>query len=184
MRKLYFGLALCLLQAPTLWSQEQKPAGFYFGGKEFHLEMSYADAMNRLSDCCTLSPPARTIKEDSDTPPRETSYFILSKDKSSQEVLGAIWFRNHRITSMTRYLARDVDSYDDNLVAFIRELKRSLPEETTTAIVTVRHEQVSNAESDIVTLSFPSGRKLVIRIITLDSSTNSKRDSVTLEEIY
>jgi len=184
MRKLYFGLALCLLlQAPTLWSQEQKPAGFYFGGKEFHLGMSYADAMNRLSECCTLSPPARTIKEDSDTPPgKETGYFILSKDKS--EMLGGLWFRDHKISSISRDLAKDVDSSDDNLVVFIRELKRSLPEETTTAIVTIRHEQASNGESDIVTLSFPSGRKLIIRIITLDSSTNSKRDSVTLEEVY
>jgi hypothetical protein len=185
MRKLCFGLALCLLQAPTLWSQEQKPAGFYFGGKEFHLGMSYADALNRLSECCTLSPPARTIKEELDTPPgQEAGYFILSKDKSSQEVLGGISFRNHKIASISRDLARDVDSSDDNLVAFIRELKRSLPEETTTAIVTVRHEQASNGESDIVTLSFPSGRRLVIRIVTLDSSANSKRDSVSLEEIY
>jgi hypothetical protein len=185
MRKLYFGLALCLLQASTLWSQEQKPAGFYFGGKEFHLGMSYADAMSRLSECCTLSPPARTIKEDSNTPSgKETGYFILSKDKSSPEMLGGIWFRNNKISSISRELARDVDSSDDNLVAFIREFKRSLPEETTTAIMTITHEQASNGESDIVTLSFPSGRKLVIRIITLDSSTNSKRDSVTLEEIY
>jgi hypothetical protein len=186
MRKLYFGLALCLLlQAPTLRSQEQKPAGFYFGGKEFHLGMSYAHAMNRLLECCTLSPPARTIKEDSDTPSgKETGYFILSRDKSSPEMLGGIWFRNHKISSISRDLARDVDSSDDNLVAFIRELKRSLPEETTTAIVTIRHEQASNGESDIVTLSFPSGRKLNIRIITLDSSTSSKRDSITLEEIY
>ena len=186
MRKLYFGLALCLLlQAPTLWSQEQKPAGFYFGGKEFHLGMSYADAMNRLSECCTLSLPARTIKEDSDTPPgKETGYFILSRDKLSPEMLGGIWFRNHRISSITRYLASDVDSFDGNLVAFIRALKRSLPEETTTAIVTIRHEQASNGESDIVTLSFLSGRKLTIRILTLDSSTNSQRDSVTLEESY
>ena len=174
-----------LMLASTLWSQEQKPAGFYFGGKEFHLGMSYADAMNRLSECCTLSPSARTIKEDSDTPPeQETGYFILSKDKSSKELLGGIWFRNHKITSISRELARDVDSSDDNLVAFIRALKRSLPEETTTAILTIRHEQAINGESDIVTMSFPSGRKLIIRIITLDSSTNSKRDSVTLEEIY
>jgi hypothetical protein len=186
MRKVYFGLALCLLlQAFTLWSQEQKPAGFYFGGKEFHLGMSYADAMNRLSECCTLSPSARTIKEDSDTPPgKETGYFILSRDKSSPETLGGIWFRNHKIVSISRDLARNVDPSDDNLVAFVRELKRSLPEETTTALVTVRHEQASNGESDILTLSFPSGRRLNIRIVTLDSSLNSKRDFVSLEEIY
>ncbi len=186
MRKIYFGLALyLLLQATTLWSQEQKLAGFYFGGKEFHLGMSYADAMNRLSECCALSPPARTIKEDSDTPPeKETGYFILNKDKSSSEILGEISFRNQRISSITRYLARNVDSSDDNLVVFIRELKRSLPEETTAAIVTIRHEQASNGESDIITLLFPNGRRICIRIVTLDSNTNSKRDYVTLEEIY
>lgn len=185
MRNLVLGLLLLASsQTCLLYSQNSKPTGFYFGGREFHPGMPEGEAINQLSECCTLSPPVGSIKDDAAAPAGETKgYFILSKGKSSQGILGGIWFKNHKVASISHELADSVDPSDDNLVAFVRAFKRSLPEGATNAFVTVTHEQASNGESDIVTLLFPDGRTLIIRIVTLDAGVNSKRDSVSFEEV-
>jgi len=90
---------------------------------------------------------------------------------------------------VNRPLALEINTYDDNLVGFARALKRALPPEAssklgTTAIVSVRHEQMSNADEDVVTLSFPNGHAIVLTLGMLDTpnSITNKRDFVNLDE--
>jgi hypothetical protein len=172
-------LLLAMLQSCLLFSQtaDHKQPGFYFNGKEFHLGMSEREAMAELSECCKLSPPP---KSDADN----AGYFVIAKGEGSQPIIGGIWFKGQTVVSISREIANDVDTSNDELVAFMRAFKRSLPEEMTTAVIAVRHEQAMNAESDILTLEFPDGRRIQIHIVTLDKAVaGSKRDFVTFEEI-
>lgn len=187
MRKRDFGfLAAVMLQTCVLVSQtgSQKPSGFYFNGKEFHLGMSEREAMAELSDCCKLSPPP-SLSDDSTTKDsgQTEGCYVLSKQQGNQSVLGGIWFKGQRVVSLSRDLSNNFDSTSDNLVAFMRAFQRSLPEGNTPAVIGVAHEQATNGESDIVTLEFPDSRTIQIRIVTLDKSVAAKRDFVTIEEI-
>jgi len=83
-------------------------------------------------------------------------------------------------------LDKDTDTSNEDLVNFARAIKRALPERPTTAFVSVRHEQASNAETDIVVLSFPDGREIEIDIGTLDkpNENTNKRDFVSVDEVF
>ena len=54
----------------------------------------------------------------------------------------------------------------------------------TTVRVSVLHERMSNGQSDALSLTFPNGRGIRIRIGTLDKAldASTKRDFATLEE--
>lgn len=108
----------------------------------------------------------------------------MLKAKALNSSWGGIWFKSQRVVSLSHGLANDVDTYNDDLVAFMRTLKRSLPEGTTTAVVGVQHQQANNAESDVLTLEFPNGRRIVISIVTLDKApAGSKRDFISMDEV-
>jgi len=140
--------------------------------------------MAELSDCCKLSPPPKpTVDGDASPPGQLKGYYILAKGEPPQSVLGGIWFKGQKVVSLSRELANNVDTSDDELVAFMKAFKRSLPEELTTAVVGVRHEQASNGESDLLTLEFPDGRRIEIRILTLDKAVGLKRDFVSIDEV-
>lgn len=187
MRKRDLGvLVLAVLEACLLSSQaaDHKPTGFYFKGKEFHLGMSEREAMAELSVCCKLSPPPKPDADGAVSPPGQPKgYFIIAKEESSQSVLGAIWFKGQKVVSLSHELAENVDTSNDELVAFMRAFKRSLPDAPTMAVIGVRHEQASNGESDVLTLELPDERRIVIRILTLDKAEGPKRDFVTIEEV-
>jgi hypothetical protein len=118
---------LTMLQSCLLFSQaaDHKPSGFYFNGKEFHLGMSEQDAMTELAECCRLSPPPRKDEVDATPLGRSRGYFILPKDEQNLSILGGIWFKGQKVASVSRELAQDVDTSSDDLVAFMRALKRS-----------------------------------------------------------
>src|SRR5208337_3827681 len=108
---LLFGVAL-FAQA-----KDQEPPSLVFGGKKLYVGMSKGEAVAALSGCCKLSPPA-----DSDTekqPAQEgmmLGHFILAKDKSSSQILGTITFSRGRVVRITRPLATEVDTSNEDLV--------------------------------------------------------------------
>lgn len=63
-------------------------------------------------------------------------------------------------------------------------LSSTMGDSESTVRVSVRHERMSNAESDVLSLSFPNGRGIKIQIGTLDKPNphTNKRDFATLDE--
>jgi len=114
-------------------------------------------------------------------------HFIVSKDDSPADILGGVFFVDGSVAKLTRPLDKDIDSSNEDLVGFARAIKRALPDSPTTAVVSVRHEQASNAETDIVVLSFPDGRGIELHIGTLDKPNANmnmdKRDFVSVDEV-
>ena len=169
---------------------EQKPPVFVFGGKQLYIGMSQHEAAAILSACCKLSPPVESQVEELAAPEGGVfGHFILPKEESPQGFLGAVYFSGGKMVRITRPLAEEVDTWDDDVVEFARAIKRFLAAEASvherTVLVSVRQERVSNAESDVVSLSFPNGRGIELRIATLDKpdTHTNKRDSVTLDEM-
>jgi hypothetical protein len=151
--------------------------------------MSKRDAVAALSNCCTLSPPSDSDVEKQPAPEGVIlGHFIASKDGSPYHMLGSISFRNGRVQRMTRPLADEIDTSNDDAVGFARALKRSLPSEASDSEivihVSVRHERMNNAESDVVYFSFPNSRGIELHIGTLDkpAKDTNKRDFVTMDE--
>jgi hypothetical protein len=76
----------------------------------------------------------------------------------------------------------------EDLVAFTRALKRVLQNDTgdfeRKANISVQHEKVSNAESDVISITFPDGRGIELHVGTLDNPNQltKKRDFVTADE--
>jgi hypothetical protein len=173
--------ALLLLTGSLLFSQTSATAtqpSVYFGGQRFYIGMSQREALSALSSCCKLSPPAESASDNS-------SHFVILKGQPAQPLVGAIYFSAARVAHLSRELAPDVDTSNEDLVAFVRALKRALPDGTNSAVITVRHDSASNAESGVVTVVFSNGRGLEVRIGTLDKSSatiSSRRDFVSLDE--
>ena len=166
----------------------EKPPTFFFGGEQVRVGMSQQQAVAALSHCCKLSPPVESGIEKRPAPEgMMLGHFILSKEESSQRILGYILFSGGKVQRVTRPLAEEVDGYSDDVVGFARAIKRWLAAEghtETTAIVTIRHERISNAESDVVLLTLRDGRGIEMHIGTLDkpNTYTEKRDFVTLDE--
>lgn len=168
---------------------DQEPPVFVFGGHRLYVGMSKHDALAALSNCCKLSPPAESDIEKEPVPEGVVlGHFIQTKSGPPYRMLGSISFFNGKVLRVTRPLADEVDTSNDDLVAFVRALKRSLPSEATDSEivvhVSVRHERVANAESDAVFLSFSNGRGIELHIGTLDQPERgtNKRDFVTMDE--
>jgi hypothetical protein len=166
----------------------QKPPTFFFGGQQVLVGMSQQEAVAALSQCCKLSPPPESEIEKRPAPEgRMLGHMILPKEEPPQRILGAIYFSGGKVVRVTRPLAEEVDGYNDDVVGFARAIKRSLTAEgdtETTALLAIRHERISNAESDVVLLTLRDGRGIEIHIGTLDKPNEftSKRDFVTLDE--
>ena len=85
-------------------------------------------------------------------------------------------------------MADEVDFSNEELVAFVRDLKRVLRNDAgefeRVARISVQHEKISNAESDIISIIFPDGRGIELHVGTLDkpSAGTNKRDFVTADE--
>jgi len=117
-------------------------------------------------------------------------HFILSKEESSEGsgILGTVFFSGGKIVSVTRPLDDEIDTNNDHVVAFARAVDRALSptmgDGETTVRVSVLHERMSNGQSDALSLTFPNGRGIRIRIGTLDKAldASTKRDFATLEE--
>jgi hypothetical protein len=181
-------LLLLMLASTPLFSQtaaDQYQPILYFGAQKIYVGMPQREAIAALSSCCKLSPPAEPDKQIAPTlDSAGAGHFILPKEQSTQPILGTIYFSEGRVIRLSQELAPDVDTSDRELVSFVRALKRALPEGSNSATLTMRHESASNAESDVLTIVFPNGRGIEIRIGALDSPDSmNKRDFVTLDEL-
>lgn len=167
---------------------DEKPPTFFFGGQQVYAGMSKQEAVAVLSRCCKLSPPAESDVETRPAPPGVMSgHFILPKEESRQIILGGIYFSGGKVLRVTRPLAEEIDTSSDDVVGFARAIERSLAAEgdsEMSALVSIRHEHMSNAESDVVLFSLRDGRGIEIHIGTLDkpNTYTGKRDFVTLDE--
>jgi len=177
-------LGSCLV----LSGADEKRPTFFFGGQQVYVGMSKQEAVASLSHCCKISPPVESGVERQPAPENTMlGHFILSKEESPQRILGAVYFSGGKILRITRPLDEEIDTFNDGVVAFARAIKRSLPAEGdggTTVRVSVRHERITNAESDVVSFSFPNGRGIELHIGTLDKpdTQTNKRDFATLDE--
>jgi hypothetical protein len=185
-------IAVCfalLITAVFGIAADRKAPVFMFGGKQLYVGMSEREALEYLSDCCKLSPPMESSKEEQ--PDRDgmvPGHFIFSKEGSPQRLLGTIHFSGGKLFSLTRPLDDGFDTWNDDAVALARTINRALSptsgDDETVVYVSVRHERAVNAESDVLSLSFPNGRGIQLHIGTLDKSSiqNGKRDFATLDE--
>jgi hypothetical protein len=167
-------------------SADQRPY-FVFGGKQFYVGMSMSEAVQLLSACCKLSPPIEDNIEKN--PLTATGGHFISKEVGTEtSMLGGIFFANQKVTRLTKPMADDVDFSNEDLVAFTRALKRVLQNDAgdfeRTAKISVQHEKVSNAESDVISITFPDGRGIELHVGTLDkpNELTKKRDFVTADE--
>ncbi len=143
---------LCLVLLLPLVA-DQKPS-FVFGGKKFYIGMSQPEAVRLISDCCQLSPPIEANIEQNPLT-AHGGHLIVKKDGAETRFLGQS-FWNQKITRLTKPMPDEVD-LNEELVAFVRDLKRVLRNDAgefeRVARISVQHEKISNAESDIY-LSF------------------------------
>jgi hypothetical protein len=177
-------LGSCL--ALSVAADEKRPT-FFFGGQQVRVGMSQQEAVVSLSHCCKLSPPVEPVEKQPAPGGVLAGHFILPKEESPQRILGAIYFSGGKVLRVTRPLAEEVDGYNDDVVGFVRAIKRSLAAEgdtEMTALLAIRHERISNAESDVVLLTLRDGRGIEIHIGTIDKPNEfmAKRDFVTLDE--
>jgi hypothetical protein len=168
---------------------DQKPPMFLFGGKPFYVGMSEHEAEESLAVCCTLSPPVDAGVEKLAAPAGKLlGHMILAKEESPLHMLGGIYFSQGKVVRITRPLDNNLDNWNEHLVTFARALNRALSPSVGDAErlvrVSVRHERLSNAESDILSFEFPEGRGIEIQIGTLDKADadTGKRDFVVLDE--
>jgi len=167
--------------------QTNNAPAFYVKGQRLTVGMSQTEVATSLAQCCKLSPTLESgVEKEPYAKGRMLGHFIVPKEDSSFEILGGIFFVDGRVARLTRPLDRDMDGSNEELVSFVRTIKRTFPDGTTTALVSVRHEQTSNAETDVITMSFPDGRGIEIHLGTLDkpNENTNQRDFVSVDEIF
>jgi hypothetical protein len=158
-----------------------------FGGKQFYIGMSMSEAVRLLSICCELSPPIEANVEKNPLT-AGGGHFILKKGSTESSMIGGIFFADQKVTRLTKPMADNVDFWNENLAAFTRALKRVLQNDAggveRTARISVQHEKISNAESDVISITFPDGRGIELHVGTLDkpNELTNKRDFVTADE--
>jgi hypothetical protein len=165
---------------------DQRPS-FVFGGEQLYVGMSMSEAVQLLSACCRLSPPIEANTEKNLLTARG-GHFILKKDGTETPMLGGIFFADQKVARLTRPIADDVDFSSEDLVAFTRALKRVLQNDAgdfeRKANISVQHEKIRNAESDVISITFPDGRGIELHVGILDkpNQLTNKRDFVTADE--
>jgi hypothetical protein len=180
-------IVVLLICSTCALCQANSSPEFYIKGQRLSIGMSQTDVANSLAHCCKLSPPLDSeIEKKPYAKGRMLGHFIVSKEDSSFEILGGVFFVDGRVARLTRPLDKDIDGSNEEVVSFARAIKRTLPDSTTTALVSVRHEQTSNAETDVINLSFPDGRGIEIHLGTLDkpNENTNQRDFVSVDEIF
>jgi hypothetical protein len=185
-------VALFALCVTFSLAADQKPPVFYFGAQRLFVGMPKSEAVVLLSKCCKLSPPADsgTEKLSAETG-KMLGHFIISKENDQQgQIIGTIYFEGGKVVRITRPM--DADKFDpvsDDVVAFARAFERGFSTEISTSpaivYVSARHDRATNADAEVLSLSFPNGRTVELQVVTLDTPSEStgKRDSVGLDEV-
>jgi hypothetical protein len=174
-------LAIAVVMVLPL-SAGQKPPELYFGGQRLTLGMRVSDVVVATSACCKISPPLNP----SDT---GEGHFITPKDSSSSQLFGTVWFRDGKLSRISRSIDSEFDGYNEDAVHLARALQRALAstagDSSSTMFLSVQHTRATNGAGDTISLSFPNGRGIELQVITLDNpdKSSNKRDAVTLEEI-
>ena len=181
--KRIIGLAAALALVLPLSAGQREPE-FYFSGKSLTVGMAESSAVTSLAACCTLTPAVNASDK-----PEVGGHFIRTKEGPPYRILGSIFFRNGRVSRIERPLDEDFDGYNDDVVRVARALYRALAPTTgdssSTVSLSLQHLRMSNANGDVLSLSFPNGRGIQLQITTLDNpdSITNKRDAVTLDEV-
>jgi hypothetical protein len=179
-------------------AQNRQPT-FYFGGRPVAVGMPKSEAVAAISRCCTLSPPAEN--EQNQQMALSTGHIgghmILPKEEPSQgPILGSIFFLGGKVESVARPLGEeDFAPWGDDAVGFARAFYRALSPASGVSqqeiiYLSVQHERAKNAETEIISLSFPNGRGVRFNLINLDRPLpdtplefgGGKTAQVTLEE--
>jgi hypothetical protein len=150
----------------SLTVAEQQPASsrssvrvslpLMIGGASFRIGMPRQEAMALIAECCKTSAQ------------QPDSMFLV--DKNSNSIIGGIFFRDGRVSSLERH---DKQSQDKAASDFVLAMYRSVLERNTVvtlAGVTVMafSEELGNASQRHLLLTFPNGRKLRITQANLD----------------
>lgn len=184
-------IAIFVACAGLLFAQEQRGAVFYFGGERFFIGMPQADAEAALSQCCKLSQRPRNAKQIAADTGRLPGQFILSKDESSPQIIGSIFFEDGRVSGLSRPLGeQEYTPWSADSVGLARTLYRALAppsgDTDTRAVVSVRHERATNGETEVLSFTFSNGRGVRVNMIKLDrplpGSPSDSKDQVTVEE--
>lgn len=185
--------SLVLLASPVL-AADDKPPVFYFGGRAIFVGMPQAEALAVLSKCCKLLPPSLTEAQREDWVKfgKMIGQAILpDTEESPPHIIGNIYFRRGKVVSVTRPLGEEAFlPWSGDTLGFARTLERALSpymgESDTSARITVRHERSSNAETEVLWFTLPSGRGVRMSIIHLDKpfegAPPESKDQVVLEE--
>jgi hypothetical protein len=127
------------------------------GGATFRIGMSRQEAMSLVAECCGTS----AVSSD--------GMFLLNK--ASNEIIGAIFFKDGRVSGLRR---DEKQSQNKEVADFILSLYRSVLDRNSLiqpSVVTLSafSEELSNATSRHLTLTFPDGRRLHLTQSTLDN---------------
>jgi hypothetical protein len=192
-------VSVAFIPLSIVTAQNREPA-FYFAGKPVTVGMPKSEAVAIMSGCCTLSPPAENEQNQMKmalNTGRIGGHMILPKGKPFEgPILGAIFFLGGRVESVTRPLGEeDYAPWSDDAVGFARAFYRALSptsgvSEQQIVYLSVQHDRAKNAESEILSLSFPNGRGVRFSLINLDRPLpdtpsefgGNKTAQVTLEE--
>jgi len=113
------------------------------------------------------------------------------KDGTPGRILGTIFFSHGKVIGVTRPLGEeDFTAWNSGALGFARTLYRALAPESgdtdATVNLSVRHERETNAETEVLTLTFKDGRGIRMSLIRLDKPFPDEppetKDQVTLEE--
>ncbi|MGB8890137.1 MAG: hypothetical protein WCC87_25660 [Candidatus Korobacteraceae bacterium] len=154
---------------------QQSSEKLIIGGESFGVGMAQQEAMKKLDKCCVVS---------GGKDPRDTAvqaFFIMNKSRN--DILGGIWFRDNKVER----LERDGEFSDDpNAVNFLTSLYRLLlqdsPSKTSTIILQTGTLEASNASSKVVTFIFKDGRSVELQIVAPDDPQKPRQ--VSLKEAW
>lgn len=150
--------------------------------------MPKSEVVAALSTCCELSPDSPRAEQMARDKGLVAGQFIFSKDEPKR-ILGTVYFQDGRLARITRPLGDEAYApWNDDAVGLARTLYRALApttgESERTVIVSVRHERATNAETEVLRLTFPDGRGIQLNLIKMDRPLPEidARDQATLDE--
>jgi hypothetical protein len=184
---LLLGTLLCFV-VPLV--ADQNPPELYFLGHRLHIGMSKQEAVAQLDECCSLSPDANANIEQKPHPANILVGHFIRPKTGVPLILGSISFSTSgKVVRLSKPLDDEIDSSSEDLVGFIRALRNAIDSGESGVpkplMVSVEHENITNASSQIIRFRFLNGREIEIHVGALDKSNpdTGKRDFATMDEV-
>jgi hypothetical protein len=134
-------------------------------GQRLSLGMTREDVAARIAACCTYN-----------------NGFIVTKNGPPYHMLGAIVFRDNRVS----YLRRDVAQYQEAETGeFALQLYRTISDIQKQGVVSLRVEssELSNGSSKDLVIGFSGGRTVKISVLIPDNTSTVRRAVELTEEL-